>query len=141
MRRKYESGREPPQLRYAWIVALACIAVTGLTPTAALAEEPEAAEEVAVEEAAVEEVVVEEAVAEEAVAEEMTEAEAAEAEESLAEAQESIDLAQARLDEARRQFEKRFPYDTEPDPTAEPVGPGFLSKRYHDPRQTGCLVR
>ena len=128
MRRKYESGREPPQLRYAWIVALACIAVTGLTPTAALAEEPEAAEEVAVEEAAVEEVVVEEAVAEEAVAEEMTEAEAAEAEESLAEAQESIDLAQARLDEARLQFEKRFPYDTEPDPTAEPVGPGFLSK-------------
>ena len=38
MRRKYESGHEPPQLRYAWIVAVACFAMTAFVPAAGLAE-------------------------------------------------------------------------------------------------------
>lgn len=140
MRRKYESGREPPQLRYAWIVALACFAMTGFVPTTALAQPvpgetavddaDEAAEAPAAEEPAAEEVVVEEVVAEEATpeylpAEEMTVEEAHEAEEDLAAAQKSIDEAQARLDEARREFEARFPYDVEP--PKEPVGPGLVA--------------
>ena len=139
MRRKYESGREPPQLRYAWIVALACFAMTGFVPTTALAQEPgetavddadEAAEAPAAEEPAAEEVAAEEVTAEEIgvtqlPAEEMTVEEAHEAEEDLAAAQESIDEAQARLDEARREFEARFPYDVEP--PKEPVGPGLVA--------------
>ena len=70
MRRKYESGREPPQLRYAWIVALACFAMTGFVPTTALAQPvpgetgvddaDEAAEAPAAEEPAAEEVAAEE---------------------------------------------------------------------------------
>ena len=123
MRRKYESGREPPQLRYAWIVALACFAMTAFVPTAAMAQPVPG--ETAVDDA--DEAAEAEPAAEEAPAEEMTEAEAATAEESLEEAQESIDAAQARLDEARRQFEARFPYDKEVEPDAEPVGPGLLA--------------
>ena len=130
MRRKYESGREPPQLRYAWIAALACFAMTGFVPTAALAQPVPG--ETAVDDAdeaaeapAAEEVVAEEVAPEYLPAEEMTVEEAHEAEESLAEAQESIDVAQARLDEARREFEARFPYDVEP--SKEPVGPGLLA--------------
>ncbi|NNE17425.1 MAG: hypothetical protein HKN10_03000, partial [Myxococcales bacterium] len=38
MRRKYESNRVPPPLRYAWMIALACIAVTAFAPAAALAQ-------------------------------------------------------------------------------------------------------
>ena len=131
MRRKYESGREPPQLRYAWIAALACFAMTGFVSTTALAQPVPGETSVddadeAAEAPAAEEVVAEEVAPEYLPAEEMTVEEAHEAEESLAEAQESIDVAQARLDEARREFEARFPYDAEP--PKEPVGPGFLSK-------------
>jgi len=105
MRRKYESGREPPQLRYAWIVALACIAVTGLTPTAALAEEPEAAEEAAVEEAVVEEVTQEE----------------------LDEAEAAIEEAERQLDEAKRQMEL-MGRKMAPAPVPAPgTGPGLVS--------------
>ena len=130
MRRKYESGREPPQLRYAWIVALACFATTGFVPTSAFAQPVPG--ETAVDDAdeaaeapAAEEVAAEEVAPEYLPAEEMTVEEAHEAEESLAEAQEAIDVAQARLDEARREFEARFPYDAEP--PKEPVGPGLVA--------------
>jgi hypothetical protein len=42
MRRKWESGREPQQVRCAWIGALACIAMLlGWAPATAWAEEPE----------------------------------------------------------------------------------------------------
>ena len=130
MRRKYESGREPPQLRYAWIAALACFAMTGFVSTTALAQPVPGETSVddadeAAEAPAAEEVVAEEVAPEYLPAEEMTVEEAHEAEESLAEAQESIDGAQARLDEARREFEARFPYDVEP--SKEPVGPGLLA--------------
>ena len=121
MRRKYESGREPPQLRYAWIVALACFAVTGLTPTAAMAEDPEAEEEEAVvEEAVVEEAVVEEAVVEEAVVEEVTQ-------EELDEAAAAIEEAERQLDEAKRQMEL-MGRKMAPAPVPAPgTGPGLVS--------------
>ena len=121
MRRKYESGHEPPQLRYAWIVALACIAMAGLTPTAAMAEDPEAEEEAAVvEEVVVEEAVAEEAVAEEAVAEEVTQ-------EELDEAEAAIEEAERQLDEAKRQMEL-MGRKMAPAPVPAPgTGPGFVS--------------
>ena len=52
MRRKWESGGEPLQVRCAWILALACIATMAFAPAAAFAEEEEpAAEDTAVDEA------------------------------------------------------------------------------------------
>ena len=50
MRRKSEHGCEPQPVWYAWIVALACMVMTGLAPAGALAEEPEATQEEAVTE-------------------------------------------------------------------------------------------
>ncbi len=128
MTREYESGR---QLSCAWIVALACFVVTGFVATAALAQpagdtaidDADEADEAPATALPAEET----AAAEELPEEEMTEDEAATAEESLKDAQESIDAAQARLDEARRQFEARFPYDKEAEPDKEPVGPGLMS--------------
>ena len=45
MRRKWESGCAPQQVRCAWLMALACFATMGLTPTAALAQDEEVAEQ------------------------------------------------------------------------------------------------
>jgi hypothetical protein len=131
MTREYESGRQRAQLSCAWIVALACFVVTGFVATAALAQpagdtaidDADEADEAPATALPAEET----AAAEELAEEEMTEDEAATAEESLKDAQESIDAAQARLDEARRQFEARFPYDKEAEPDKEPVGPGLMS--------------
>ena len=43
MRRKWESGDGPLQVRCAWLLALACIATMGLAPGVALAEDEEIA--------------------------------------------------------------------------------------------------
>jgi hypothetical protein len=123
MKQEWKHGCDARQVRCAWTAVLVTIAIMGFAPATVWAEEPEAADETAVEEAVVEEAVVEEAV----VDEELTEAEAAAVQDSLEDAQESIDAAQARLDEAQREFEERFPYDKEPDPESEPVGPGLMS--------------
>ena len=119
MKQRSEHDCEPRQLRLAWIVALACIAMTGLTPAEALAEDEEPAAEAATAEEAAEATEAEDASEEAA-----TESDGVVSEEELAAAQKSIDEAQAQLDEARRQMEMRIPYDKVEPP--EP-GPGLVA--------------
>ena len=102
MRRKYESGREPPQLRYAWIVALACIVVTGFLPTAAMAQPVPG--ETAVDDA--DEAAEAEAFTPAAPAADDTAAVEDEVtQEELDEAAASIEEAERQLEEAKRQME------------------------------------
>mgnify|MGYP001815817281 FL=1 len=121
MRRIWQSGCVPLQVRCACLLALACIATLGLAPGSALAEdtEAEATEEVA--EAAEQPAPATEE-ASEAAAD--TAGDGVVSENELAEAQAAIDEAQAKLDEARRTMEMRIPYDKvePPDP-----GPGLVA--------------
>lgn len=108
MRRKWESGLEPPQVRCAWIGALACIAMLGWVPATAWAEEPEgepAPEDTAMDQADQAEV------AEPVTAEDMKNA------------QEAIDEAQRRLDELKR---KSGVAPTEAAPAKMPGGAGLV---------------
>ena len=101
MRRRIESGREPPQLRYAWIVALACIVMTGFLPTAAVAQEPGETAVDDADEAAEAEAFTPAAPAADdtaAVEDEVTQ-------EELDEAAASIEEAERQLEEAKRQME------------------------------------
>ncbi len=82
MRRKWESGLEPQQVRCAWIGALACIAIIGWAPSVAWAEEPEPAGETAGEQPA-----------------------AAMESEGNDVTKQEIDDAQAAIDEAQRQLD------------------------------------
>lgn len=102
MRRKYESGPEPLRGKYAWFVALACIAVAGLTPNAASAQEEEAAAATDAE-----------ATADMA---ESVDADDDVSEEEYQKAQDAIDAAQTQLDEARRQLDMRMPEQPKPEP-------------------------
>jgi len=102
MRRKYESGREPPQLRYAWIVALACFAMTGFVSTVALAQPVPG--ETAIDDA--DEAAEAEAFTPAAPAADDTAAVDDEVtQEELDEAQAVIEEAERQLDEAKRQME------------------------------------
>ena len=122
MRRKSESGCAPRQVKCAWLMALACFATMGLTPTAALAEDEEVAEESTAADEADESVETPAATEAEEVAEE--DSDGVVTDEDLAEAQAAIDAAQQQLDEARRQMEMRIPYEAPKPP--EP-GPGLLT--------------
>ena len=116
MRRIIQGGDEPPrELKYTWLLVLACIAMTSLAPTTALAEEEGAAEA---------DVAVDQADQAEETAGETTEGDGTVTDAELEAAQAAIDEAQAQLDEARRQMEMRIPYDKAEPP--EP-GPGLVS--------------
>lgn len=94
MRRKYESGPEPLRGKYAWIVAMACIALAGFTPNTVSAEEEEAA---AASDA--------EATTDTAAAEdEVTEEELAAAEARIAAAEEEIEEAKRQIQMAGRKM-------------------------------------
>jgi len=113
MRRKSEHGCEPQPVWYAWIVALACMVMTGLAPAVALAEEPEATQEEAVT----------------ADPEAATDAEATDDEvtqEELDEAAAAIAEAERQLDEAKRQMEL-MGRKMAPEPTPAPgTGVGLV---------------
>ena len=122
MRRKWESGDEPLQVRCTWLLALACIAAMGMAPAVALAEEGQGDPgDTSIDEA---DDAVEAADAEEAEEAASEESDGVVTQEELAEAQRAIDEAQAKLDEARRTMEMRIPYDVVEPP--EP-GPGLVA--------------
>ncbi len=118
MRRIWESGLEPQQVRCAWLLTLACIAVMGLTPATAWAEE-EATDpgDTAIDEA------------------DQADETAPVTQADLDAAQEALDEAQRQLDEAKSRMSPS-PEDTaiddadEADEAAPPdtdVGPGIMS--------------
>ncbi|MFW2389973.1 MAG: hypothetical protein ACN4G0_16660, partial [Polyangiales bacterium] len=107
MRRTSEHGHEPQEGWRAWLIAIACAAITSLAPGLALAEEP-AAEAEAATDAATASVEVDGEVSEE-MDEEVSE-------EELAAARAQIDAAQSQLDEARRQLDMRDAVDPKPEP-------------------------
>jgi hypothetical protein len=112
MRQESKCGRGPRQVRCAWIAALACMAVAGLAPNAARAEEGE--------------VVSPEALSK--------------AQQDINEAQAKINEAQAKLDSAKKSLpegmreptaeERDDPVDPDDDSTdeLEPVGPGLVAQ-------------
>lgn len=88
MRRKWESGLEPQQVRCAWIGTLACIAMLGWSPATARAEEPgePAPEDTAIDEA------------------DQAEVATPVTHEEIVHAQDAIDEAQRQLDEMKRRI-------------------------------------
>ena len=107
MRQRSEHGREPQRAWCSWMVALAGLAITGLAPNAAMAEDSEAAAEPAADAAAVDTATADEAT-----------------EKSIQDAQAAIDEAQARLDEAKSQLDMRAAVE----PTQAPgVGVGLVA--------------
>ncbi|MGD8316563.1 MAG: hypothetical protein PVH21_11175 [Myxococcales bacterium] len=89
MRRKWESGLEPQQVRCAWIGALVCIAMLGWGPAKAWAEEPEgepAPEDTAIDQA------------------DRADVAMPVTHDDIVHAQESIDQAQRQLDEMKKRI-------------------------------------
>ncbi len=109
MRQRSEHGREPQRAWCSWMVALACLAITGLAPNAAMAEDSEAAAEPAADATA--------AAVDTATADEATQ-------KSIQDAQAAIDEAQARLDEAKSQLDMREAVEPTPAPG---VGVGLVA--------------
>jgi hypothetical protein len=124
MRQELDDGREPQRGWCAWLVGLACIALMGLPPATAFAEEVPG--ETAIDDA--------DEAAEAAAFEGTTEVQSAVegvddavTQEKLDEAQAAIEEAERQLDEAKRQMQlmgRKLAPEPEPIPG---VGPGFVS--------------
>ena len=124
MRQELDDGREPQRGSCAWLVGLACIAVMGLPPTIAFAEDVPG--ETAIDDA--------DEAAEAAAFEGTTQVQSAVEETGDAVTQEKLDQAQAAIDEAERQLEEAkkqmqlMGRKLAPEPEPIPgVGPGFVS--------------
>jgi hypothetical protein len=101
MRRKWESGLGPLQVRCAWIGALMCIAMLGWGPAKAWAEEPEgepAPEDTAIDQADQAEV-----------AEPVTHEDIVHAQEAIDEAQHQLDVMKARIGEVPVKAPSKMP--------------------------------